>query len=1428
MHPANDLPNLMPARRIRWVARGARMLLWLVVAFWLLIGVSWGVLHGWIVPRISDFRPQLEAAASKATGMPVRIGQLRARSQGLIPSFELVEVSLLDTQGQAALRLPSVLLSLSPRSLWSLGFEQLVLDRPELAIRRAADGRIFVAGIDLALDRSDARDADAFADWFFSQSELAVRNGTVRWTDELRGAPPLALTEVNWVLRNPGKRHLMRLDATPPAAWGERWSLLATLREPLLSTRSGDWRDWTGQLYGEFSRVDVSQLRPYANLASLGVDLSSGRGALRAWADVAGGQITGGVADVALQDVVARFGPELEPLALANVAGRFGGAQSYKRVEFRTEGLAFATQDGVVWPGGNVAVVHNAAEGRRPPSTELKADQLDLAALALIAERLPMADDTRTLVGELAPRGRVELLDAQWQGALSAPITLAARGRVSGLEITEGRAPADAAPGTPGRPGVSGAAVQFNLTHEGGQADVALAGGSLSFPGVFEHPRIAMDQLSTQVRWTWSGPSLALQLAGLRFANADTEGQAEVSWRMGPVAASAAPGTSDTRNAPDTRLPGVLELTGSLSRGNGAQVHRYLPLVLNETTRHYVRDAVKEAALSDVRFMVKGALQNLPFRRPQDGEFLVRAKIEKGVYAYVPASAEPGKPWPALRDLSGELVFERQRMALTDVQARLAGLDGLQLAQGNATIADLAAARVNVELQAKGPLTEALTFVNNSPLSAITDNVLAGATGSGSADYAVKLMLPLEDLGATRVQGSVTLAGNDVRLAPGAPELGRLRGAVSFTESGFKVAGAQARLLGGELRFEGGTQPPVGGVVSRDVLFRGQGNFTAEGLRQMVAPASGNPAVSSGPLAQVTQLARQVSGGASYAASFGFKRGQPEFSLSSNLQGLAIDLPAPLNKPADTVLALKLDHALVPASLAAGRAMQDQTVLALGRLVAAQYVRELGTGPARVLRGSIGVGLATDESAQDLPDQVAINVNLPELDVDAWRSALGPLTNSNPNPSPSLDAVTAEARTSADDMYVPTVFALRTKLLKVDGRQLNNVVLGGSREGRAWRANIDAEELNGYAEYRMGGAAGSGRLFARLARLRLVASTATEVEALLDEQPANVPALDIVVDDLELRGKKFGRIEIDAVNRGTQAVARDGGVREWRLNKFNLTVPEAVLTASGNWAAIGAQGPTGPRRAQATPSQQRRTLINFKLDIADSGELLKRFGMEGVIRRGRGRLEGQAGWIGSPLSLDYPSLNGQINVNVASGQFLKADPGIAKLFGVLSLQSLPRRLSLDFRDVFSEGFAFDFVRGDVSITNGQAYTNNLQMKGVNAAVLMEGTADIARETQDLRVVVVPEINAGTASLIATAINPAIGLGTFLAQMFLSKPLAEANTQEFHIDSTWSEPRVTRVPRGSLRPAAPPSASLPSAPPGTPPLAAPTGPAGTTP
>lgn len=1377
-----------PPQRLRWLALTLRVLLWLVATAWVLFGLTWFVLHGWIVPRIGEFRPRLEIEASKALGVPVRIGGITAHSQGMIPSFELRDVTLLDAQGREALRLPVILGALSASSIWGLGFEQLYIDKPELDIRRTADGKIYVGGLDVSQDR--AAGESAAADWFFSQTEFVMRGGTVRWTDEMNPAPPLALTQVDWVMRNTRRRHLMRLDATPPAEWGDRFTVRGIFRQALLSSSAGDFDAWTGQLFAGFDRVDASRIKPYLNLDALGIELTRGNGALRAWADISQGRVTGGTADVALQDVDARLGAKLQPLAFDFVAGRVGGGQRTNGFDFNTEGLRFRTRDGLQWPGGNVALVHTGDEAGVAQHTELKADKLDLAALAQIANRLPLDAPVHGLIASFAPKGLVESVEARWQGPLDAPAAYAAKGRVAGLSIAA--LPAPPSPASvhpkPGRPGISGATIDFDLTQAGGRAGVKILNGSLDLPGVFEDSLVPFDQLSAETQWKFAGRKIEAQLNNLRFANADAQGEAQAAWHTDDVVSSK-PHAAD---AADPRFPGVLDLQGVLSRGDGERVHRYLPLVLPDRVRHYVRDAVVQGQVSDVKFKVKGPLAQLPFTNPAQGDFRVTAKVRNGHYAYVPKSIQPAGAagWPALTELNGELVFNHAALEVNDVTGKVNGLPGLQLVKGNARIPDLTHdTTVEVNTHLKGPLADALGFVNQSPVAGMTSHVLAKAVAAGSGEYRFRLDLPIHTIDKSRVDGTVTLPGNDLQFGLDTPALTKLKGVVTVSERGFTVTGAQARLLGGDVRFDGGTRvqarSPGNAEPESLVAFKAQGVVTAEGLRQ------------ARELGALSRMAQNATGSTAYTASLGFRRGVPELVVASSLQGMALNLPAPLSKTAEAALPLRFENSLLPTSMGPGQKLEDQLSVTIGRVASIMYVRDVSGSEPRVIRGGIGVGLEPGETVPVQEAGVAANINLAHVDLDAWQKILADSSSGSALQTPPPVAATAatnRAAANASLTYLPTSMAIRAKELVVEGRKLNNVVVGGSREGLTWRANIDASELNGYVEFRQPGGIGAGRVYARLSRLSLAPGTASDVEAILNEQPASIPALDIVVEDLELRGKKLGRVEIDAVNRGASAAAREG-VREWRLNKFNVILPEAVLTATGNWVAINAQSvvANAPRAARAA-AERRRTVMNFKLDIADSGELLKRFGMGEVIRRGKGKLEGQVAWMGSPLSLDYPSMSGQFNVNVESGQFVKADPGITKLLGVLSLQSLPRRLTLDFRDVFSEGFAFDFVRGDININQGVAYTNNLQMKGVNAAVLMEGSADIAKETQNIKAVVVPEINAGTASLIATVINPAIGLGSFLAQMFLRRPLMQAATQEFHIEGTWSDPKIIKVDR----------------------------------
>jgi uncharacterized protein YhdP len=411
-----------------------------------------------------------------------------------------------------------------------------------------------------------------------------------------------------------------------------------------------------------------------------------------------------------------------------------------------------------------------------------------------------------------------------------------------------------------------------------------------------------------------------------------------------------------------------------------------------------------------------------------------------------------------------------------------------------------------------------------------------------------------------------------------------------------------------------------------------------------------------------------------------------------------------------------------------------------------------------------------------------------------------------------LPASSAAGSTPGDGAgYFPTSIGLRVDELQYGNFRWNHLVAGLSQDGPWWRATIDAEQASGYVEYRppRAGPGSAGRIYARLSRLSLprAGEAGAPVENLLSPGVLTVPGLDVVVEDFNLRGKSLGRLELEAVNRqaGDPSADSRSQPREWRLTRLALTTPEARLSASGTWAASAAT-----TAAAALPASARRVEFDFKLDLNDSGALLQRLGYGKVLRGGKGAMSGQVAWLGSPMSLDFPSLSGQINLAIASGQFLKVEPGVGRLLGVLSLQALPRRLTLDFRDVFEKGFAFDDVTGDVQIAQGLAKTSNLRMRGVQAVVLMEGQADIDKETQDLRVVVIPEISAGGAALAVAAVNPAIGLASFLAQYVLGKPLAAANTREFSVTGTWADPKVDQIERksGTPTPAAAASAAAP--------------------
>ncbi|HVL35552.1 MAG TPA: AsmA-like C-terminal region-containing protein, partial [Burkholderiales bacterium] len=412
--------------------------------------------------------------------------------------------------------------------------------------------------------------------------------------------------------------------------------------------------------------------------------------------------------------------------------------------------------------------------------------------------------------------------------------------------------------------------------------------------------------------------------------------------------------------------------------------------------------------------------------------------------------------------------------------------------------------------------------------------------------------------------------------------------------------------------------------------------------------------------------------------------------------------------------------------------------LTLGRVLAAELLRRPHGDEMKMHRANIVLSPPAQALQRPLEGPgMQLHGSLAALDLDRWRPLL-----------------------AADSGNASAVVDLRVGELTAFGQHLSEVLLRASARDGNWEAALRAQEMAGELAFR---AADGGRLRARFAHFRLGEKRpGTPAPAL---QPQQLPSLDFVAERFSYRGRELGRVELAAERAGA----------DWRIERLAMTTPEARLVASGLWRDGAPAG----------------TSLQFELDTSDAGRFLGRVGYPDVVSGAAARLSGRVGWNGWPGAIDYPSLGGELALEASNGQFLEIDPGFGKLLALMSLQQLPRRIALDFRDVFSKGFAFERIASSGEVDRGVMALKEFRMRGSSAQVDMRGEVDLARETQKLRVRVVPSLGDSAATVIAL-VNPLLAIPAAIAQKILRDPLGHIFAFDYAVSGGWSDPKVERV------------------------------------
>ena len=1438
--------------KILWIV--SSFFFWLCIALWTAILGLGLALHFFFIPHIDSFRPKIESTFSSFLGTQIRIGEIRSISNSLYPMLEVSDVSIVSESGQRLLLIKRAVGSLSTTSILRFTLDTLTIDGCQLTIKKFLNGTIEVAGVPLVddqssnlLDRFFSIREIAFqssqVSWIdeshgnsifeVGDIDLFIKNGIRNHQFSLDASPPIEFSNrLSW--RAQFNQPLITLHPGQWKQWsGETYlqthrlhladvSRLFSLEKNITVTEGNGWlRIWSDVSNGNFSKhlfdFDFQDIKfPVLPInAPLNVSTLKGRIRFAPWStghELSIDQLSVGLfglsepfvfskARFALSDLVDPFGSEsqgeieLHQINIGHLSKIFKTALPHHIVN---DSIASINTNGTLneikatWGKLNSQKGGGFLNSQIPNWLERSKKLLSPFTQKLNGSSPGTTHNSGSSYFQNNFFSKVKNFNISGQVTdLERPVSYFLNSPDSNISPSSTPGPSKPTPiqlssALPSTntvdtikqiPHFKGLSASFSLTESSGKLNLGIKDGYLEFLGALEHPLVEMKNFSSQIDWVLSDGEFDLSLTDGFIENGNGSATFNFTW-FNP----------SFFQLSHSNL-GSIDLYAQINSLEANSLFKYLPVSINSSVRGYLKDAITHGSVDKGKIRIKGPLSSLPFKNTSEGEFNISARLNHLGFNYFPKTffKSPNftlTEWPSISELQGELLIKNRSLSVFGSSA-LIGFDTNNTSWNkiDAKINDLIDPTLVISGESKSLMSNYLSVFNHTSLSTRLGQPFEQTKSRGLAELKLKLNLPLLQIDRSKVQGTIGFLNTDLLFSSDSPSLTKTRGSLTFTESSVFFQNIQAHVLGGESKIEGSFKS-LSNNPDNALVIKSTGSVTSEGLEK------------SCEIGLASKFGTLSKGQTNYSAIVNIKKsGIPEILISSNLQGLALMGPTPLKKSAESILPLAFDNSIIKELN--NNHYLERFNLTLGDQLSLRLFKDSTPTRSFVTSGNMFIApnvstfihpVTPPNFSNLIPPNNSgwtINAIWPEVQLDDWQTTLNSLffdstkSVSCVNFLPDLSVPNTLPPKSIlvyNKFSLPSSIKLQTNRLTTQGRDFHMLTALATRDGDNWKATVQSQEVSGKVKVLLDVEPSSRRISAQLSQLVINPIKNKMDDPLMSNDEPFFPWLDVSIDNLQIKDHPLGHVEFEAHNEVSSK-----GERFWQLSNVQLANPDVSLKASAKWS------PSIQANAKGTQSH-----VDITLNVLNAGHLLSRLGTPGVVRDGAGALKGQLSWKGSLINPDFESLSGSFNLDIEKGQFLKTDPGASRLLGVLNLQALPRRLTLDFRDLFGDGFAFDHFKGDVEVKDGTAVTKNLVMKGIAGTVFLEGSANIGAETQDLRVVVVPEINAGTASLLYSTINPVVGLTSFLAQYVIRQPLIQANTRTFHINGSWSDPNVTKI------------------------------------
>jgi len=684
--------------------------------------------------------------------------------------------------------------------------------------------------------------------------------------------------------------------------------------------------------------------------------------------------------------------------------------------------------------------------------------------------------------------------------------------------------------------------------------------------------------------------------------------------------------------------------------------------------------------------------------------------------------------WPLAHELEGRVEFVGRSMVARVDDGRLGEVP---VSAERIAIDDLTAPEIDISLAADGVAAgDVRDLVGSFPIEGWS-RLVEPVTAAGTVSLKTGLFLPIRRMADWRLDGRVELEGTTLALPAANLRCPELRGGISFDRDGIDPAQLQMTdVANGSLDIEAGFSAP--GRLSLS------GNLPLSRMLPDRLPFSA--------------LADRIDGASEWQLSVGgHHAGGWQLEARSDLRGLSLDLPPPLEKPADE--SMSLDLSILG---------QDDALTFSGRL--GDWLNLTAEDAGEGWRVAAGLR----RSAPAMPSAgFEVAGRLDRLNFKDWIDWLS-----------SLEMAPADADGAGEGR-------VRLQLAHLDygAASLPDVELDAQRSQAQWHMALSGASVEGEVTIPL--PIDSGRVVAvDLERLHLARrldekpvedlSRAPVPGQTRTRVPTEVPPLHLLIESLRYGDLPVGRVRIESH-------ARQDGIE---VELIEIAGPHVELSGHGRWIM-----------AEAGPV----TEFDGRLISTDMQSLLSALGQETRFEAARAQVELDGSWTGAPSDFALARLDGSMHLVMADGSVPQAQPGAGRLVGLISLSAMPRRLTLDFRDVFGQGLKFDRIEGRFELAGGVARTDGLRLESPAAEITVTGSTDLGGQTYDQTVRVEPGVSATLPVLGGLAGGPAGAAAGLLLRSLLDRPLQGIAEARYRVTGPWKDPNVELI---GARPAEP--------------------------